>query len=338
MICFSDDSRRGPLAKLLCTLIGIHWVAAILCVTAPAAAAPAADPPPSWAFPLNPPDHPGTAPSATKFEHVPGSKVTYSDAQLHDDFLTADWFPDEHPPMPTIVAVGRRPHVGPCAACHLATGSGGPAEAALTGLPAAYIVEQLREFREGRRRAAEPAMDSVHHMEMEAKVVDAADGEAAARYFSNLTFKSHFHVVEADSVPKTRVRMVSVYEKIPGAGSEPLGSRIVEVPDSARQWELGNPHTAFTAYVPSGSIRRGEMLVASGDGAQPCRTCHGTQLKGAGNVPPLAGRSPSYLVRQLYDIQHGSRSGPSVAPMVPEVAHMTPADRIAIAAYLGSLR
>ena len=56
-----------------------------------------------------------------------------------------------------------------------------------------------------------------------------------------------------------------------------------------------------------------------------------------GNVPPLAGRSPSYLARQLYDIQHGTRQGPVVVPMLPEVVHMTPGDRIAIVAYLASL-
>jgi cytochrome c553 len=57
-----------------------------------------------------------------------------------------------------------------------------------------------------------------------------------------------------------------------------------------------------------------------------------------GDVPPLAGRSPSYLTRQLYDIQHGTRRGLAVARMLPEVVHITPADRIAIVAYLASLK
>jgi cytochrome c553 len=124
--------------------------------------------------------------------------------------------------------------------------------------------------------------------------------------------------------------------KIPG--SEPLGQRIIEVPDDAKQWEIGSAHTEFTAYVPKGSIARGAALVASGEGAAPCRSCHGSDLQGAGNIPPLAGRSPSYLARQLYDIQHGVRNGAAVAPMLPETAHMTAADRIAIVAYLASLK
>jgi cytochrome c553 len=262
--------------------------------------------------------------------------VAYTDLQLDDEFFTDDWFPAEHPPMPTIVARGRKPAM-PCGVCHLATGSGGPAEAALPGLPVSYILEQVQEFRAGRRATAQAAMVSAKDMVAEAKAVSTVDLAAAARYFSQLRFTSHFHVVETDTAPKVHVGGVSLYVKTPGAGTEPLGERIVEVPDDVRQWELGNAHTDFTAYVPKGSIARGEKLVASGKGAAPCRSCHGPELKGVGNIPPLAGRSPSYLARQLYDIAHGTRHGPVVAPMLPEVAHITSADRIAIVAYLASL-
>jgi cytochrome c553 len=318
-------------------LAGAVLGAAALCAT-PFSRAQTSDPPPAWAFPLNPPDKPPSGPShPNKQEHVPGSQVTYTERQLDDEFFTADWFPAEHPLMPRIVARGRKPAM-PCGVCHLPTGSGGAAEAALPGLPLSYIIEQVQEFRSGRRAAAQPAMVSPNDMITEAKAVSDADLATAARYFSRLKFTSHFHVVETDRVPKTRVGYISLYVKIPGAGSEPLGARIVEVPDDARQWELGDAHTDFTAYVPKDSIARGEKLVASGDGAAPCRSCHGPDLRGVGNVPPLAGRSPSYLARQLYDIEHGTRHGSVVAPMLPEVAHITPSDRIAIVAYLASLR
>ncbi len=312
--------------------------AAALCAARPSNAQ-VSDPPPPWAFPVNPPHNsqtPGPA-HPDRLERVIGSPVTYTDRQLYDEFFIADWFPTEHPSMPRIVARGRKPAM-PCAMCHMVTGNGGPAEAALPGLPASYIIEQVKEFRAGRRAAAQPAMLSAHDMIQEAKLVSDADLAVAARYFSQLRFISHFHVVESDTAPKTHLGGVSLYTKIPGAGSEPLGARIIEVPSDTWQWELGNPHADFTAYVPKGSIARGEKLVASGDGAAPCRTCHGPDLRGVGNIPPLAGRSPSYLTRQLYDIRHGTRRGPAVALMLPEVAHMTPADRIAIAAYLASLR
>ena len=68
-----------------------------------------------------------------------------------------------------------------------------------------------------------------------------------------------------------------------------------------------------------------------------CATCHGAGLKGLGNVPSIAGRSPSYIVRQLYDIQNGVRSGPATQLMKQPVAKLTLDDMIAIAAYTSSL-
>jgi len=299
------------------------------------------DPPPSWAFPVNPPKHAHTAPAPKRpdiLRHVPGSKAAFSDKQLNDFFFTADWFPNEHPAMPAVVASGRKPGVWACTYCHLPSGAGGPAEAALPGLPARYIAEQIEEFRAGRRQAAQPQMESVHGMEQEARALSDSEIASAAKYFSQLSFKSHFRVVETDIVPKTSVKGVSLYAKIPGPGSEALGRRIVEVPDDFDELELGDPHAGITAYVPKGSIRLGKALVASGDGALPCASCHGPDLKGAGIAPPLAGRSPSYIVRQLYDIQYGTRRGPTVALMRPEVARMTAGDRLAIAAYIASIR
>jgi cytochrome c553 len=54
-------------------------------------------------------------------------------------------------------------------------------------------------------------------------------------------------------------------------------------------------------------------------------------------VPRLAGRSPSYLFRQLYDFQHGSRHGEWSALMKAPVARLTDDDMLNIAAYLSSL-
>ena len=182
-------------------------------------------------------------------------------------------------------------------------------------------------------------MAATQDMIVEAKAVSDADLAAAALYFSQLKFVSHFRVVETDTVPKTEVQLVSLYVKIPKAGSEPIGQRIVEVPDDAIwQWQLGSTHANYTAYVPKGSIARGKALVTSGDGVVPCRTCHGDDLKGSAIAPPLAGRAASYIVRQLYDMQRGTRRGDVVAPMLPEVVRLTAQDRIAIAAYMASLR
>ena len=46
-----------------------------------------------------------------------------------------------------------------------------------------------------------------------------------------------------------------------------------------------------------------------------CGTCHGLDLHGVADVPPIAGRSPSYLARQLFDIQRKTRNGVSAQLM-----------------------
>lgn len=313
---------------------------AIVFATTGAVAGVSEDPPPPWAFPVNPPHRRVADPAPSKkIEHVAGSNAAFTDRQLIDEFFVADWFPTEHGPMPSIVSLGHKPTVKPCGRCHLPDGNGGPAEATLSGLSESYIREQVSEFRAGRRSGAEPNMLATHDMLVEAKAVSDADVATAAGYFSQLQFVSHFRVVETDTVPKTEVRLVSLYVKIPGGGSEPIGQRIVEVPDDATsQWELGSTHAGYTAYVPKGSIARGKVLVAAGTGPVPCRTCHGDDLKGSAIAPPLAGRAASYIVRQLYDMQHGTRRGEVVAPMLPVVATLTVQDRIAMAAYLTSLR
>ena len=110
-------------------------------------------------------------------------------------------------------------------------------------------------------------------------------------------------------------------------GTEPIGNRIVESPESAERFELRDPRSGFIAYVPPGSLQRGAALVASGGGkTTPCGICHGTDLNGLGPVPAIAGRSPSYLVRQLYDFQQGSRKGEWSPLMKPVVANLTQDD------------
>jgi cytochrome c553 len=103
------------------------------------------------------------------------------------------------------------------------------------------------------------------------------------------------------------------------------------------------------AYAPIGSVARGRELVTTGGsmivGGQvvqgkttACAGCHGKDLMGAADVPPLANRSPSYLARQLYDFQQGTRNGTSAPLMRPVVANLTDEDMVAITAYLASLR
>ena len=67
-----------------------------------------------------------------------------------------------------------------------------------------------------------------------------------------------------------------------------------------------------------------------------CGACHGADLKGLGPVPGLAGHSPSYLVRQMYDIQQGTRKGNWTELMKPAVSELSQEDMLNISAYLAS--
>jgi cytochrome c553 len=134
-----------------------------------------------------------------------------------------------------------------------------------------------------------------------------------------------------------------MYLQDPKGGDEPIGNRIVEVPVDADAVEIQrNPRVGFIAYAPIGSIKRGEALVTTGAGKTLlCGACHGLELKGQtlagfGSMPGLAGRSPSYLVRQMFDIKSGRRSGQRLELMKPVVAALDSDDMRDIAAYLAS--
>jgi cytochrome c553 len=55
-------------------------------------------------------------------------------------------------------------------------------------------------------------------------------------------------------------------------------------------------------------------------------------------VPGIAGRSPSYLVRQIYDFQQHARAGSAGALMGPVVEKLSHDDMISLAAYVASLK
>jgi cytochrome c553 len=123
------------------------------------------------------------------------------------------------------------------------------------------------------------------------------------------------------------------------AGTEPIGQRIIEAPEKTEETEnLRNPHSGFVAYVPPGSIKKGETLVTTGGGGKTtaCGQCHGASLDGLGPVPGIAGRSPSYIVRQLHDMQTGARKGEWTELMKPVVDKLTADDMLNIAAYTAS--
>jgi cytochrome c553 len=295
-------------------------------------------PPPAWAYVVDPPASAARAtknPSDNELRHIPGSTAAFTPAQIGDLFAAVDWHPGGHPVMPEVVAHGRQPDLFACGYCHLPNGQGRPENASLAGLPALYIVRQMADFRAGRRKASEPRQGPVSYMVGLASKTDDDEVRAAADYFSALQPKPWIRVVETKTVPKTRA---AGWMLVPAPGREPIGERIIETAENLEQTELRNDDSGFIAYVPVGSIAKGKVLVTTGGGKTiPCSLCHGSDLRGKNDVPSIAGRSPSYIVRQLYDIRSGTRNGMSAALMKPTVAKLTLEEIVSIAVYTSSL-
>jgi len=313
--------------------------------------------PPPWAYGYAEPAPPGTPQAGPNppqqldnitLHTIPGSKFSFTRAQIANRYGPADWFPEDHPSMPEIVARGREqadPQVYACGLCHYPNGKGRPENANITGFTYEYFVQQLVDFRNGARKTSDPRKANTGLMTRFAKMMTDEDIKVAARYFTSMPATPWIKVVESATVPKTKPQG-GMFLTVEGgeAAVEPIGDRIIETPVSARDTEfLRNPRSGFIAYVPPGSLKKGEDLVVNGitgSGAKvtACTICHGTGLTGLGPVPPLAGRSPSYVARQLYDMQVGNRSGAWTALMAPVIAKLGPDDLLTAAAYLASLQ
>src|SRR3984885_15679995 len=288
--------------------------AAVFAVSVSTGADSAANGPIPWAYAIPPAPPAGTPPAApappdTSLKHLAGSTFEFTRAQISDRFGPADWYPGDHPAMPDVVAHGKKPDVFACGLCHYPNGKGRQENAGVAGLPVAYFIQTMYDFRNGVRKSAEPRKNNVNLMIAFAKGMTDDEIKAAAEYFGAMKWTPWIKVIETNTVPKTR--NANGMFLVEGNEKEPLGKRILETPENAEATEvLRDPHSGFFAYVPPGSIKRGETLVTKGGGkTTQCAACHGADLKGLGPVPGIAGRSPSYLVRQMYDMQAGARQG-----------------------------
>ena len=280
---------------------------------------------PDWAF--NIPDK--IQASAVRPEGIvraKGSAKEYEAAKIAGNANPPDWFPEEHGPAPPTVK-GDTGITMACGSCHLMSGQGHPESADLAGMPAKYLIRQMTYYKDGTRKD-DARMGPI------AKAISDKDVREAAEYFAALKPRTFVKVIESANPPRTVIATAGRHRLLhPGGGTEPIGHRILEIPADPLGTEIRDPHAGFIAYVPPGSIAKGEALVTSGE----CGLCHGDKLKGLGEVPRLAGLQPLYIARQLFDLQYGSSAGKAAALMKRAVAHLSEDDIIAISAYLGSL-
>jgi cytochrome c553 len=319
-------------------LVGSSDVAQPQTVPAPSAAIPAGLP--DWAYaPPSPADGP-PPPSAlpaddTAVVSIPGTGKTFTRGQLRAQKETMDWYPeDRHGAIPDIARFGKQ-SVRQCTLCHLPDGAGRPENAPISGYHPTYFVQQMQDYRDGLRKSADPRKANTNTMVGFAKATTRDEDVAAAEYFARQPYPRRLTVVEAKSAPKVRLQG-GMHMAVPaneGGGAVPIpAGEIVEVPDDNLRAEARDTRLTWTAYVLPGTLSRGKQLAAK----YQCATCHGANLEGIGPVPALAGRSPSYTMRQLFDMKTGARRGPWSELMKPIVTTMSVQDLAAVSAFAAS--
>ena len=201
---------------------------------------------PDWTF--NIPDK--VQPSAVRPQGVvraPGSAKEYEWAKVSGNTNPPDWFPDEHPAAPPAVAGGPGRRFA-CGACHLMSGQGHPEAADIAGMPAAYLIRQMAYYKSGTRKD-DARMGPI------AKAIAEEDVRQAAEYFAALKPKVWVKVIETATPPKTFIATSGRHRVLhPDGGTEPIGRRILQIPEDPYRTEIRDPHSGFIAYVPPGSI------------------------------------------------------------------------------------
>lgn len=300
----------------------------------------------AWAYAIST-EKPPPLPEDTQKHSLPDTPLTFTREEITGkrngvafQEAPADWYPGDHPKMPEIYAKGDPSrNIIACALCHYPNGKGKAENAPPAGQDKRYLLQQLLDFKNDDRNGAEPRKSNYQLMVDTAKGMTLKEMKEVSAYMESMRWTQWIQVIETDTVPKTYLRG-GLHIAIEGEGTEPIGSRIIETPvDSHRTEFLRDPRSGFIAYVPPGSIQKGAELVLAGGGGKTlqCTLCHGPDLKGIGNIPGIASRSPSYMARQLNDMKQGTRNGEMAALMKPVVQNLSSEDMLNIVAYLASL-
>jgi cytochrome c553 len=296
--------------------------------------------PPEWLFPVDPNSLLKNAPPVKHDDveplEIPDSTEKFTAARINDPFNAPDWRPASHGPMPDIVAKGRKPGVMACAYCHTPTGQGRPENSSLAGLPESYIKQQLLDYRSGKRKAVGPEQYlPIQNMVKLAKLLTDQEIDDSARYFSQQKLRRRVYVIESLRIPRAE-RAAWIWQEY--GGTEDLEGRMLEVTQDLTRHERRDDRLEYLAYVPPGAINRGKRLALGGEGKTlPCTQCHLANLKGTDVIPPIAGRSPTYLLRQMLAFRNGLRANETSAQMDPVVGKLTLEEMVDIVAYVSSL-
>lgn len=333
--------RKAVAAAITVVILGASTVGLGQQPAPPAPVAPIPAGLPEWAYTPPPPPGSPPAPSALPADDgavvsITGTTKTFTRGQLRAQKETMDWHPeDRRGTMPDIARFGKQ-GVRQCTLCHLPDGSGRPENAPISAYHPTYFMQQMQDFRDGLRGSADPRKANTAVMIGFAKATTREEDMAAALYFAQQPYPRRIKVVESKTAPKVRLQG-GMHMAVPmneGGGMVALpAGEIVEIPDDNLRAEARDTRMPWTAYVPPGTLNRGKQLATK----YQCATCHGANLEGIGPVPALAGRSPSYTMRQLFDMKTGTRRGPWAELMKPIVSSMSVPDMAAVSAFAAAM-
>ncbi len=219
-------------------------------------------------------------------------------------------------------------------------GQGRSENATVAGLPQAYFLQQIADMRSGARK---PPIEFAASTRMKDIAIAATDSEiaTAAAYFSGIHPHKQYSVKESVTIPRS-YQAGGLYALRPGNETEPLGDRMMEISDNIEHHEMRDPSETFTVWVKPGTLARGKAIALDAPETSPtrCATCHGAELRGgvvsATAGPPIAGRSPLYMLRQLSGFRMKTRNGTTSSPMQVVAGSLSLDDMIAAVAYAGS--
>jgi cytochrome c553 len=236
------------------------------------------------------------------------------------------------PQAPAVISTGKPL---PCMACHEANGNGHPQTADISGLSANYIIEQVHAFANKQRLSG--------RMVEVAKAISETDLKAVAQYYASIgpNRQQWVKTVAGSEAPKQKSNGPGRFGfHVPGGGTEPIpeGQIVMMAQDDDLERAGDQINGGFIQYVHPEQLALGERIATTGDNGRitKCDSCHGDNLKGKGDVPRLAGRLPTYLIRTMNDIKTGARRDLGTAPMVPVLAKMSDQDIVAVATYMAS--
>ena len=308
-------------------------------------------PPPPWAygFPSAAAAAPATAPAApapaaaapapdVTPRQIPGSSGSFTLAQIRDGFGPADWFPGDHPAMPEIVAHGKRPDVRACSLCHYPNGKGRPENAGVSGLPVAYFIQTMADFKAEARKSADSRKGNTNLMIAYAKAMTDDEVKAAAEYFAAMKWTPWIKVVEAATVPKTRIAG-GMFLKLDGGDdradrrSHHRGAgRHASAPSRCAIRAPASRRTCRSAA--SRRAKRWSRPAAARRRAARCATAPTSRASARSPASPAARRATPCA--SCSTRSSGTRKGVWADLMKPVVANLTNDDMLAIAAYTAS--